>query len=267
MKIRNTVIPHFHRFLCRRNEQNTVKREIISLHRITKKFRKENPNIIFTRADKGNVTVALDRGDYIQKMEEAFKDKNTYTQVKRNPIKNLERNLNSIIKRWNKGHISKKTYLSLFSSYSNLPMAYGLPKIHKENIPFRIIISSVNTALYPIAKFIHKIFMDSLIFDNSHVSNSFELMKSFSNKKLNTSEVLISLDVIALFTNIPPDLAMDNITKRWELIEKNTTIPFDEFISTIKFILSSTYFTFITLYTSKLSVHQWVHHYHPSLLT
>jgi len=37
---------------------------------------------------------------------------------------------------------------------------------------------------------------------------------------------------------------MDSITKRWELIEKNTTIPFDEFISTINFILSSTYFTF-----------------------
>jgi len=115
-RIRNTIIPHFHRFLYRRNEQNTIESKIISLHRSTKKFRKENPNVIFTRADKGNVTVAIDREHYIKKIEETLKDKNTYAQVRRNPIKNIERNLNSTIKRWwNKGHISKQSYLSLFS--------------------------------------------------------------------------------------------------------------------------------------------------------
>jgi len=34
------------------------------------------------------------------------------------------------------------------------------------------------------------------------------------------------------------------LSKRWTDIEKNTCIPFEEFISTIKFILSSTFFIF-----------------------
>jgi len=123
----------------------------------------------------------------------------------------------------------------LFSSDSNLPKTYGLPKIHKKIYLFESV-PSVNTALYPIAKFIHKLFMDSLIFDNRHVNNSFELIKSLSNIKLDTSDVLISLFVIHKH---PSSNGQYN-----KKMEKDTTIPFDEFVSTVNFILSSTYFIF-----------------------
>jgi len=46
---------------------------------------------------------------------------------------------------------------------------------------------------------------------------------------------------------------MDSITKRWEMIEKNTTISFDEFMSTINFVLSSTYFAFKIIYKSYIN--------------
>jgi len=68
------------------------------MHRATAQFHKKNPNVIFTRADKGNVTVALERQDYITAIEKLLNDKNTYTIVKKIPIKNVEKNLNSIIK-------------------------------------------------------------------------------------------------------------------------------------------------------------------------
>jgi len=133
------------------------------MYRTTSQFYKKNPNVIFTRADKGNVTVALERQDYIIAMEKLLHDKNTYTIIKKNPIKNVERNLNSIIKVWLKNKfISKQTYSYLYSSDSNLPKAYGLPKIHKDNYPLRIIVSSVNTTLYAIAKFMHNIISNSL---------------------------------------------------------------------------------------------------------
>jgi len=44
------------------------------------------------------VTVTMDRENYKNKMEELLQDKNAYISVKKNPIKNLEKNLNSIIK-------------------------------------------------------------------------------------------------------------------------------------------------------------------------
>jgi len=47
-----------------------------------------NPHIIF-KADKSNTVVALDRSEYIAKMENVFSDTNTYTVLQRNPIKKL----------------------------------------------------------------------------------------------------------------------------------------------------------------------------------
>jgi len=40
-----------------------------------------NPNIIFTKADKNNAVVALDRSEYIAKMENIFSDTNTSTGI------------------------------------------------------------------------------------------------------------------------------------------------------------------------------------------
>jgi len=58
-----------------------------------------NPNIIFTKADKGNTVVALDRLDYIAKMENIFSDTNTYTVLQRNPINKLIEELKKTLKR------------------------------------------------------------------------------------------------------------------------------------------------------------------------
>jgi len=143
-----------------------------------------------------------------------------------------------------KGFISKQTYFSLFSSDSILPKAYGLPKIHKKSFPYRIIVSSINTALYPIASYIQKIISISLTYDEKHVKNSFDLYKILSGKKIGNTDILLSLDVISLFNNIPQDLAIEGISNRWNMIKKNTNIPMKDFISALQLILSSTYFTF-----------------------
>jgi len=91
-------------------------------------------------------------------MEELLQANNTYEIVKKNPINSIEKEINFIIKQWfQEEFISKQTYLSLHSTDSNLPKAYGLPKIHKVNYPLRIIVSSINTALYLLASFLHKI--------------------------------------------------------------------------------------------------------------
>lgn len=48
---------------------------------VTTKFLKENDNLIFTKADKGNTTVVLDR-DYLEKMSVLLGDTNTYFAYK-----------------------------------------------------------------------------------------------------------------------------------------------------------------------------------------
>ena len=65
-----------------------------------------------------------------------------------------------------------------------------------------------------------------------------------SGKKIKNDEILVSLDVISLFTNVPIDMAIESIDNRWEYICKFTSLPHDDFIKAIRFVLSSTYFVF-----------------------
>jgi len=70
------------------------------LLKTTRSFCKENKNTIFTKADKGNITVALDRDHYINSIKLLLKDSTTYEKIPKNPVKNLEQKLNNILKRW-----------------------------------------------------------------------------------------------------------------------------------------------------------------------
>jgi len=115
----------------------------------TKRFIKDNPDILFTRADKGNTVVALDRMDYIVKMENYLSDTNTYSILQRNPVNKLLKNLKQLLNRWsNSKYITTRTHNFLNSSNPILPRAYGLPKIHKQGLPLRIIVSSSGSPLH-----------------------------------------------------------------------------------------------------------------------
>jgi len=59
------IISRFFTGLKKNN--NKVFEKLSCLIKTTKHFIKNHPNVIFTRADKGNITVALDRNDYIAK--------------------------------------------------------------------------------------------------------------------------------------------------------------------------------------------------------
>ena len=64
------------------------------------------------------------------------------------------------------------------------PRAYALPKIHKD-CPFRIIISSINSPLYSL--FLHSIIIKTIPKADSHIENSFKLVKELDSGVMNFS--------------------------------------------------------------------------------
>lgn len=57
-------------------------------------------------------------------------------------------------------------------------------------------------------------------------------------------QLLISLDVTALFTNISKELVIKGIEKRWNDISKKTRFSLPQFLHAIDLILSSINFSF-----------------------
>jgi len=85
---------------------------------------------------------------------------------------------------------------------------------------------------------------DNLPKSNSHIANSFELVNKLNNFYIEEHMEIVPLDVINLFTNIPYDLIIGSIAKKWHFLEPNTDIPYEEFVRAFRLILDSTYFMF-----------------------
>jgi len=88
LNIRNRAIPLI-TSLPSLLSNNQLNPRLSSLDRTCRIFIKKNPDVIFTRADKGNITVALNREDYINSITNMLEDINTYIKIKKDPISNI----------------------------------------------------------------------------------------------------------------------------------------------------------------------------------
>ena len=97
---------------------------------------KTDENIVILPADKRRVTVVIDKTNYNDKMDSLVNDKQTYEVLKRDPTPALQRKLNNkllTLKKTDK--IDFRRYNRLRCSVPQPPKLYGLPKLHKPNIP------------------------------------------------------------------------------------------------------------------------------------
>ena len=66
-----------------------IDKQLARLELDTRVFLSAHSNIVFTLADKGNVTVAMDRDAYKNKMTALLGDSDTYVSIKKDPTKKL----------------------------------------------------------------------------------------------------------------------------------------------------------------------------------
>jgi len=133
-----------------------------------------------------------------------LQDTNIYTIINKDPIKGISSMLKDILTRWKQAkYINEIAYRSLNCNDGLLPRAYGLPKVHKPDCPFKIIVSSLDSSLYNLATFLHKILIKNIPVTDSHLNNSFDLVQKLKDIQVADDYILISLDVVSLFTNIP----------------------------------------------------------------
>ena len=115
---------------------------------------------IFVTADEGVALVVIDKTEYITKCEAPLQDNSDYQHLSKDTSQNIHKELIKILQdNKNNDFISETEYIQLRSNGSNSPAArfYGLPKIHKNNMPMCPIVSACGTATYNTVKFITKI--------------------------------------------------------------------------------------------------------------
>ena len=116
---------------------------------------KRNPDLIICKADKGGKAVILDKSSYIDKMNLLLNDQDTYEELHRDPLKTRQTAFNKKLKDILKDH---QDLFNRFKSYlPSIPKIYALPKIHKNDIPLRPIVSTINSINYKLASWLSKL--------------------------------------------------------------------------------------------------------------
>jgi hypothetical protein len=88
--------------------------------------------------------------------------------------------------------------------HSKPPHLYGLLKIHKPDIPLRPV-SSIGPPCYALAGFLYKILSPLAGKSESFVMNSGHFVQLLKSVNLQSSDTLVSFDVVSLFINVPVD--------------------------------------------------------------
>ena len=159
----------------------------------------------------------LDKASYIERVLDILSDTSKFQKLDikegkdYNFIINQEKCIcKTLFDLSKKGVLSEDDYARLSPCGSKPSVLYGLSKVHKtviDNKPKqRPILSAINTPTYKLSKFLVKIL-------EPHTKNKLTAKDSFSFanevRTQSTNSIMASLDVEALFTNIPLEEAID----------------------------------------------------------
>lgn len=211
----------------------------------TQRWLKQNKDILVTLADKGNKTVFINKQEYDEKINELLDDTNVYQSINRDPSKSMMNQHNRLIKRiMEEGGLEQGVGKSLCCRNGVLGRIYGQVKLHKEGKPLRPIISTIGTTTYKTAKYITGVLSSIIGNGPLNMKDSFQLATILKNMTLPPDHIMVSFDVVSMFTNIPIEFALDIIKDRFEELSPSTTLNKNQFIEIIKFICDNCYFTY-----------------------
>lgn len=207
-------------------------------------FLKKNSDLIILNSDKSNKTVIMKRVDYFTKMDRLLDDKETYEIVGYDPLDDLiSKNTKLVSQLYNQGYISKETRVKLNDLSAGYARIHGLPKLHKDGIPLRPVVDTINSPSYALNKFMNDILKKIIDGTKYNVKNSYEFKDFISTVQIPADHILVSLDVVSLYTNTDVSKVIDILKRRWSEIELHTAINKDLFFELLEFCIdASTYF-------------------------
>ena len=176
------------------------KRNLSKPEFLTLKTLRDNLDIVILEADKGGAIVIMDKHDYDSNMIDHLSNSGFYFKLKKDPLKSVCKDVSLAIK-------SDSSLLpparKLIESNRLTPRIYGLPKIPKPGAPLRPIVNTIGGPSYHMAKFLAQKLKPLVGKTDSFVKYSPSFIKEWKNIKLHRGELLISFDVVSLFTKIP----------------------------------------------------------------
>jgi hypothetical protein len=204
---------------------------------------KDDQNIIIKPADKGGATVILNKDDYVSEANRQLTRPDHYRKLPKDFTPKINKHIIKTIKdEINKGNIQSDLLEDLINRQPRTPIFYLLPKIHKQNNPGRPIISNTNSPTEPISKYLDSLLRPAVMKTKSFIKDTGHLLELLENMDLPMDSILCTIDVSALYTNIPHD---EGIEACLRALRRTRNIPPKETLKKLmEIVLTSNCFEF-----------------------
>ena len=228
---------------------------------ITLRLLKNNHLITIKPTDKNLGPTILETNSYIMQVLTEHLLTADYLQLPEPPAKHKMEEIKAKVKLIiaNNHHLLSKAELTFFQrsfqNYHRIPIFYGLPKVHKNPMTLRPVVSTSGSFLSILSTWIDFKMKDLLPLVKSYIPNSFTLINELKHLQIPEGALLFTADAKSMYTNIDTatgvsairDFILNNLT------ELPKIFPTELFLLILTIIMENNIFTFANTFWLQLS--------------
>ncbi len=241
------------------------KRELHSIHKL-----KTDNDLIVKPADTLAIVI-WPKDSYLAEAYRQLNNPNHYQKVPHDPTSQILAETKKLAYNLYKSNIIDNTTHKFLTSdsHARTPHLYLLPKIHKQDIPGRPIISGCGGTTVKLSQYADHLLKPLLNYIPSYIQDTTDFLRRILtlNTNLPKNIILVTIDVRNLYTNIPNDQGIQACIDM--LKENNMITPESEqsIIDILSLIQTKTPLHSITNTSYKSTALPWDHQWHPHMQT
>ena len=204
-------------------------------------------DLYITKADKGDTVVIMTTAQYCKMAFEHLDDDSTYTQLSDDSTNVVVDGItNYIVHLRNCGIIDDYTANFLLPPIrTRTQLIYFLPKLHKNPISFRPIVSGCSGPTESVSAYIDHFLQPYIRLVPSYIKNSAHLINILAKREFSDCR-LVTLDVSSLYTNISHEDTLTTLDLAFEKEEVDLpyALPLSVLKTLLKHVLENNIFSF-----------------------
>jgi hypothetical protein len=139
--------------------------------------------------------------------------------------------------------------------HHRIPVFYGLPKVHKQPITLRPVVSTSGSLLALFSTWLDYKMKELLPLVRSHVKNSFTALEEMKNLVIPDNALLFAADATSMYTNIDIDVGLSAVRNflQYNKAQISQDFPTELFLQILQLVMQNNIFSFANTYWLQLT--------------